>query len=46
MVYTSARLFFSPTSLHAWRVYKLSAFPYLGVIFLTMVIDTWLMSGG
>jgi protoheme IX farnesyltransferase len=44
MIYTSARLLFSKTSTAAWRVYKLSAFPYLGIIFLTMPLDIWLTS--
>jgi heme o synthase len=43
MIYTNARLLFSMTSTAAWRVYKLSAFPYLGIIFLTMGLDIWLM---
>jgi protoheme IX farnesyltransferase len=43
MVYANARLLFSMTSTAAWRVYKLSAFPYLGIIFLTMALDIWLM---
>jgi len=43
MVYANARLLFSTTSTAAWRVYKLSAFPYLGIIFLTMCLDTRLM---
>jgi protoheme IX farnesyltransferase len=42
MIYANARLLFSMTSIAAWRVYKLSAFPYLGIIFLTMGIDIWL----
>jgi len=42
MIYANARLLFSMTSVAAWRVYKLSAFPYLGVIFLTMGLDIWL----
>jgi len=45
MIYANARLLFSKTSIAAWRVYKLSAFPYLGIIFLTMSIDIWLTSG-
>jgi protoheme IX farnesyltransferase len=45
MVYTNARLLLSRTSIAAWRVYKLSAFPYLGIIFLTMSLDIWLASG-
>jgi protoheme IX farnesyltransferase len=43
MLYANARLLFSMTSTAAWRVYKLSAFPYLGIIFLTMCLDIWLM---
>jgi protoheme IX farnesyltransferase len=42
MIYANARLLFSMTSVAAWRVYKLSAFPYLGIIFLTMGMDIWL----
>ena len=45
MVYANARLLWSKTSIAAWRVYKLSAFPYLGIIFLTMCVDIWLTSG-
>jgi protoheme IX farnesyltransferase len=43
MIYANARLLFSMTSTAAWRVYKLSAFPYLGIIFLAMSLDIWLM---
>jgi protoheme IX farnesyltransferase len=43
MVYANARLLFSMTSSAAWRVYKLSAFPYLGIIFLVMTLDIWLI---
>ena len=43
MIYASARLLLSTTSATAWRVYKLSAFPYLGIIFLAMVLDVWLI---
>ena len=42
MVYTSSRLVLSSASRNAWRLYKLSAFPYLGLIFVTMSLDTWL----
>jgi len=42
MIYANARLLLSMTSMAAWRVYKLSAFPYLGIIFLTMGLDIWL----
>ena len=41
MVYASLRLVISGASRDAWRLYKLSAFPYLGLIFLTMCLDIW-----
>lgn len=43
MVYASSRLVISSASRDAWRLYKLSAFPYLGMIFLTMCLDIWLL---
>lgn len=43
MVYATARLTFSSDSRDAWRLYKLSAFPYLGIIFLIMCLDIWLL---
>jgi len=43
MVYASSRLAVSSASQDAWRLYKLSAFPYLGLIFLTMCLDIWLL---
>ena len=43
MVSASIRLLIMPNSRNAWRVYKLSAFPYLGIIFLVMVIDSWFL---
>jgi protoheme IX farnesyltransferase len=43
MIYATARLVTSSTSQDAWKVYKLSAFPYLGLIFLTMCLDLWLL---
>jgi protoheme IX farnesyltransferase len=42
MIYTNASLLSSRTPADAWQVYKLSAFPYLGIIFLTMGLDIWL----
>ncbi len=45
IVYASARLVISGTSDDAWRLYKLSSFPYLGLIFLAMCLDIWLISG-
>jgi protoheme IX farnesyltransferase len=41
MIYANARLLFSTTSTAAWRVYKLSAFPYLGIVFLIMCLNIW-----
>lgn len=38
------RLVASGVSGDAWRLYKLSAFPYLGVLFLAMPLDIWLFS--
>ncbi|MFC1979511.1 protoheme IX farnesyltransferase [Chloroflexota bacterium] len=43
MLFASARLVVSSSSRNAWRLYKLSAFPYLGVIFLVMCLDIWLL---
>jgi len=43
MVYGSLRMVISNASQDAWRLYKLSAFPYLGLIFLTMCLDIWLV---
>ncbi len=42
MVSANLRLMFSPSSRNAWTVYKLSAFPYLCIIFTAMALDTWL----
>ncbi|MEW6033789.1 MAG: UbiA family prenyltransferase [Chloroflexota bacterium] len=42
MVVATFRLSLAPTSHSAWLVYKLSAFPYLGLLFLFMGIDLWL----
>jgi protoheme IX farnesyltransferase len=43
MVYTASRLTVSRASRDSWRVYRLSAFPYLGLIFLTMLLDIWFL---
>jgi protoheme IX farnesyltransferase len=42
MVYASYNLLSSGTSQDAWRVYKLSAFPYLGVIFTILCVTFWI----
>jgi len=44
IVYVSLRLMISRMSQDAWRLYKLSALPYLGLIFLTMCLDIWLLT--
>ncbi len=46
MVYGSSRLVISHTARDSWRLYKLSSFPYLGLIFLVMCLDTWLTGWG
>jgi len=43
MVCAGLRLVVSSASQDAWRLYKLSSFPYLGIIFLTMCLDIWLL---
>jgi len=43
VVYASFRLLGSGVAQGAWRVYKLSAFPYLGLIFLAISLDSWLI---
>ncbi|MDD5703295.1 MAG: protoheme IX farnesyltransferase [Dehalococcoidales bacterium] len=42
VVYASWRLMRSNASGDAWKLYKLSAFPYLGVVFLMIGLDIWL----
>lgn len=42
IVYTSWRLMVSGASGDAWKLYKLSAFPYLGILFLAIGLDIWL----
>lgn len=41
MVWASVRLQTAKTPRNAWRLYKLSSFPYLGLIFLVMILDIW-----
>jgi protoheme IX farnesyltransferase len=43
MVFATMRLLLSGASWDAWRVYKLTAFPYLGFLFLAMGLDLWLL---
>jgi heme o synthase len=42
MTYASFRLMGTNASKDAWKLYKLSAFPYLGLIFLAIGLDIWL----
>jgi protoheme IX farnesyltransferase len=42
IVYGSVRLVISGAAEDALRLYKISAFPYLGLIFLVMCLDIWL----
>jgi len=41
MVYANYNLLKSGASRDAWKVYKLSAFPYLGVIFTVLCLNFW-----
>ncbi|MFC1903557.1 protoheme IX farnesyltransferase [Chloroflexota bacterium] len=43
VVYASLRLVISGAAEDAWRLYKLSAFPYLGLIFIIICLDIWLL---
>lgn len=43
VLYTSLRMALTGTSQDSLRLYKLSAFPYLGIIFLGMMLDVWLL---
>lgn len=42
VVYAGFRLMTSGQSRDAWRLYRLSAFPYLGLMFIVMCLDIWL----
>ena len=41
MVYATFNLLRSGASIDAWKVYKLSAFPYLGVVFAVLCLSFW-----
>ena len=43
MIYACFKLLTAYTSKKAWKLYKLSSFPYLGLIFLAMCLDLWLL---
>ncbi len=42
VILASRRLIAESDRKRAWHLYKLSAYPYLGVIFLVMMIDRWI----
>jgi len=42
MVYAGFNLIRSGTTRDAWKVYKLTAFPYLGVIFIVLCLNFWI----
>lgn len=44
IVYASLRLVISSMSQDAWRLYKLSSLPYLGLLFLSMFLDIRLLT--
>jgi protoheme IX farnesyltransferase len=41
MIAANMRLYLRRGEKEAWRVYKISAYPYLGLIFLAMCADLW-----
>ncbi len=43
MVCAVSRLVISHEARDAWRLYRISAFPYLGAIFLVMCLDIWFL---
>ena len=40
---STTRLIYRKLSSESWKVYKLTAFPYLGILFLAMALDVWLL---
>lgn len=42
MLYATVRLMATNASKDAWKLYKLSSFPYLGLIFIAMCVSIWL----
>lgn len=42
IIYASYRMFATGKSVSAWHLYRLSAFPYLGLLFLSLCLDTWI----
>jgi protoheme IX farnesyltransferase len=42
-ILSTSRLIYKKLSSESWKVYKLTAFPYLGILFLAMALDVWLL---
>jgi protoheme IX farnesyltransferase len=42
MLYATVRLVGSHNSRDAWKLYKLSSFPYMGVLFIAICLSLWL----
>jgi protoheme IX farnesyltransferase len=42
-ILSTSRLIYNKLSSESWKVYKLTAFPYLGILFLAMALDVWLI---
>ncbi|MFA5374590.1 MAG: UbiA family prenyltransferase [Dehalococcoidia bacterium] len=40
---STTRLIYRKLSSESWKIYKLTAFPYLGILFLAMALDVWLL---
>ena len=42
-ILSTSRLIYRKLSGESWKIYKLTAFPYLGILFLAMALDVWLL---
>lgn len=42
IIYGAARVVVSSQPQDVWRLYKLSSYPYMGLLFVAMVLDIWL----
>jgi protoheme IX farnesyltransferase len=42
-ILSTSRLIYRKLSSESWKVYKLTAFPYLGILFLAIALDVWLL---
>lgn len=43
VILATVRLLYSHQTRDAWRLFKISSFPYLGLVFLAMCLDIWLL---